>query len=82
MLFGKKQQEVSYISDAEWRFQAVLDIVKDFDRSSFKKFMEAIELAWSGYDKALRAPTRSEKETSDIDQAESALIEAERGSKK
>ena len=82
MIFGKKNQEVSYISDAEWRFQTVLDVVKDFDRSSFKKFMEAIELAWSGYDKALRAPTKSEKETSDIDQAESALIETEKVLKK
>ena len=71
-----------FVPDAEWRFQTVLDVVKDFDKANFKKFMSAIELAWSGYDKALRAPTRGEKETGDIDEAELGLIETEKGVRK
>ena len=78
MLFRKK---VEAVNDAEWRFQTVLDIVKDFDKPNFKKFMGAIDLAWSGYDKALRAPTRGEKETGDIDEVEMGLLETEKGVK-
>lgn len=77
-MFRKKED---FVPDAEWRFQTVLDIVKDYDKASFNKFMEAIKLAWSGYDKALRAPTRSEKETGDIDEAELGLLETEKGVK-
>lgn len=77
-MFRKKE----VVEDAEWRFQTVLDVVKDFDKANFKKFVKAIELAWSGYDTALRAPTRSEKETGDIDEAELGLLETEKGAKK
>lgn len=77
-MFRRKRD---FVPDAEWRFQTVLDVVKDFDKANFKKFMAAIELAWSGYDKALRAPTKSEKETGDIDEAELGLIETEKGVK-
>ena len=77
-MFKRKEE---FVPDAEWRFQTVLDVVKDFDKANFKKFMGAIELAWSGYDKALRAPTKSEKETGDIDEAELGLLETEKGVK-
>lgn len=78
-MFFKKNKTTN---DAEWRFQTVLDIVKDFDKANFKKFMGAIDLAWKGYDKALRAPTKGEKETGDIDEVEIGLIETEKGAKK
>lgn len=78
-MFRRKQD---FVPDAEWRFQTVLDIVKDYDKANFNKFMEAIRLAWSGYDKALRAPTRGEKETGDIDEVELGLIETAKGVKK
>lgn len=78
-MFKKKERTVP---EAEWRFQTVLDVVKDFDKQNFKKFMAAIELAWSGYDKALRAPTRSEKETGDIDELDLGLLETEKGAKR
>lgn len=77
-MFRRKQD---FVPDAEWRFQTVLDIVKDYDKANFNKFMEAIKLAWSGYDKALRAPTRGEKETGDIDEVELGLIETKKGVK-
>ena len=72
-MFRRKQD---FVPDAEWRFQTVLDVVKDFDKADFKKFMSAIELAWSGYDKALRASTKGEKETGDITELELGLIES------
>lgn len=65
------------VTDAEWRFQTVLDIVKDFDRPSFKRFISGIEDAYDGWDKVLRAPTKDEKENKDINDAEKVLIETE-----
>lgn len=77
-MFRRKRD---FVPDAEWRFQTVLDIVKDYDKANFNKFIEAIKLAWSGYDKALRAPTKGEKETGDIDEVELGLIETKKGVK-
>lgn len=77
-MFRRKRD---FVPDAEWRFQTVLDIVKDYDKANFNKFIEAIKLAWSGYDKALRAPTKGEKETGDIDEVELGLIETKKGAK-
>lgn len=70
MIFFRKHRAES---DAEWRFQTVLDIVRDFDRTSFKKFMSGIEDAYNGWDKILRAPTKDEKENKDIYDAEADL---------
>lgn len=54
-------------------FQTVLDIVKEFDKTEFKRFMEGIDLAWQGYDKVLRTKTRDEKEVKDITKIEKEL---------
>ena len=75
MIFFTKRKTGA--SDAEWRFQTVLDIVKDFDRPSFKRFISGIEDAYDGWDKVLRAPTKDEKENKDINDAEKALLETE-----
>ncbi len=61
------------VTDAEWRFQTVLDIVRDFDKASFKRFMDGIEDAYAGWDKVLRAPTKDEKENKDINDTEDLL---------
>lgn len=45
------------------RFDCVLELVKDLPATEFRRFMDGIELAWKGYDKALRVQTREEKET-------------------
>ena len=73
IFFRRKRSD----NDAEWRFQTVLDIVKDFDRPSFKKFMSGIEDAYNGWDKILRAPTKDEKENKGIYDAESDLSKLE-----
>lgn len=60
-------------STPEERFTTVFDIVKDLPKTDFKRLMDGIDLAWQGYDKALRVQTREEKENADIYAAEKEL---------
>lgn len=57
----------------EYDFQTVLNIVKQFDRYEFRRFMDGVTLAWQGYDKVLRVQTREEKEVEDINEAEKKI---------
>ena len=72
-MFFRKKQPVEQMSDTEYNFKLVLEIVKDLDKSEFKKFQQALELAWSGYDKLLRVQTREQKETREIADAEKEM---------
>ncbi len=75
-----KHKKVSIEESArEVDFQIVLDVVKKFDKTEFKRFMSGIESAWEGYDKILRAKTREEKEVAEIDKTEKEFLEVDNG---
>lgn len=57
----------------EERFERVYELVKDLPKTDFKRLMDGIDLAWQGYDKALRVQTREEKDDSDIYATEKEL---------
>lgn len=59
--------------EPEMRFEAVYELVKDLPKVDFKRLMDGVELAWQGYDKALRVQTREEKGNADIYSAEREL---------
>lgn len=69
------------ITDAETKFNLILDVVKDLDKTEFKRFVDSVTLAWQGYDKLLRVQTREEKETKDITKTEivADMIETQKG---
>ena len=69
------------VTDAEAKFNLIIDIVKDLDKTEFKRFIDATTLAWQGYDKLLRVQTREEKETRDINRVEHTadMIETQKG---
>ena len=58
----------------EANFQQGLNLVKDLDKKEFNRFIDGLTLAWQGYDRIRRVQTIDEKENSDIDEAEKALI--------
>lgn len=58
----------------EANFQQGLNLVKDLDKKEFNRFIDGLTLAWQGYDRIRRVQTMDEKENSDIDEAEKALI--------
>lgn len=58
-LFKKKKNLEG--ADTEENFQIAVNIVKNLDKTEFKKFMGALESVWSGYDMLLRVKTRDEK---------------------
>lgn len=64
--FNKKESEQE--TKTEQDFQTIVNIVKYLDKTEFKKFMEATQLVWDGYDKLLRVKTRDEKETKPVDE--------------
>ena len=66
-LFKPKEKQNSS-SKAEQDFQKIVDIVKYLDKTEFKKFMDATESVWEGYDKLLRVKTREEKEVRPVDE--------------
>lgn len=57
----------------EERYDAIFELVRDLPKKDFKKLMSGIDLAWQGYDQALRVQTRDEKEDADIYAAEKEL---------
>lgn len=67
----RKNQESETAREAD--FQTVLNIVKNFDKTEFKRFMGGIELAWEGYDKILRVKTRDEKEVEPVTKIEQEM---------
>lgn len=71
-LFRRKNKS-GFDGSPESRFEAVYELVKDLPKADFKRLMDGIELAWQGYDKALRVQTREEKENADIYSAEKEL---------
>lgn len=73
MFFKKFDEPEEQITETEENFRLILDIVKGLDRTEFKRFQQALELAWSGYDKLLRVQTREDKANKDIAEAESNL---------
>lgn len=74
MIFHKKEE---IKSKTEQDFQQIVDIVKNLDKTEFKKFMEATQLVWEGYDRLLRVRTRDEKEVKPVDDITDGYIETE-----
>lgn len=67
---SKKEESPDYI---EARFQTAVDLIKDLDRSEFKRFVDGLTLTWQGYDKIRQVQSREEKEMEQITQAEHKL---------
>lgn len=72
-LFNRKKEEIQ--SKTEQDFQQIVDIVKNLDKTEFKKFMDATQLVWEGYDRLLRVKTRDEKEVKPVDDLTNSFIE-------
>ena len=66
-MLGRKKK---YESPGEERFEAMLAQVKHLDRGEFNKTIEALKLAYDGYNKMLKVQTVEEKEVADIDKVE------------
>ncbi len=71
--FRQKKEET--LTKTEQDFQKIVDIVKNLDRNEFKKFMEATQSVWEGYDRLLRVKTRDEKEAKPVDDITNSFIE-------
>lgn len=72
--FKRKTQQTE--TKTEQDFQTIVNIVKYLDKTEFKKFMDATQMVWEGYDKLLRVRTRDEKEVKPVDEV-TAYIETE-----
>lgn len=72
--FKRKTQQTE--TKTEQDFQTIVNIVKYLDKTEFKKFMDATQMVWEGYDKLLRVKTRDEKEVKPVDEV-TAYIETE-----
>ena len=69
MLSKKKKYETS----GEERFESMLAQVKHLDRKEFNKTIEALKLAYEGYNKMLEVQTVEEKEFAEIEKADKSL---------
>lgn len=72
MLFKKKTKTIMEITPED-RFEIVYDYIKDLPKGDFTRFIEGIQFAWQGYDKALRVQTRDAKKDADIQASDKAL---------
>jgi hypothetical protein len=77
MIFKKRHKR----DQVEERFQAILDLVRDLDKPEFNRLVEAITLAWQGYEKARKVQTRDEKEVADIEKVAKTADFIEEGEK-
>lgn len=51
----------------EARFQTAVDLVKDLDKTEFKRLIKGMDLAWQAYDAMRKVQTIDEKSMDDID---------------
>lgn len=65
-MFRKRRYETS----GEERFETMLAQVKHLDRREFNKTIDALTLAYEGYNKMLAVQTVEEKEFADIEKIE------------
>jgi hypothetical protein len=72
----KKEESPDYI---EARFQTAVDLIKDLDRSEFKRFVDGLTLTWQGYDKIRQVQSREEKELGQVTAVEKKLEFIEEG---
>lgn len=72
----KKIESGDYI---EARFQTAVDLIKDLDRSEFKRFVDGLTLTWQGYDKIRQVQSREEKELGQVTAVEKKLEFIEEG---
>ena len=60
-------------SVAEQRFDTIIELVKDLPRADFNRLMDAMKLAYEGYQKVKNVKTIDEKEMEDIDNIDKTL---------
>lgn len=72
MKFFKKSHEIDKV---EARFQTAMALIKDLDKTEFKRLIEAMGLAHEAYQKVRKVRTIDEKENGnqDIDEIERIL---------
>ena len=72
MKFFKKSNEIDKV---EARFQTAMALIKDLDKTEFKRLIEAMVLAHEAYQKVRKVRTIDEKENGnqDIDEIERIL---------
>ena len=63
-------------SVAEQRFDTIIALVKDLPRADFNRLLDAMKLAYEGYQKVKNVKTIDEKEMEDIDEIEKNLKES------
>lgn len=57
----------------EGRFQTAVNLVKDLDKTEFKRLVKGMDLAWQAYDAMRKVQTIEEKGLDDIEQLEKAM---------
>lgn len=60
-------------SVAEQRFDTIIALVKDLPRADFNRLLDAMKLAYEGYQKVKNVKTIDEKEMEDIDNIDKTL---------
>lgn len=70
-MFKSKKKQAEDV--AEVRFQQVIELVKALDRKEFNRLLEAIKLAWQGYDKIRQVQTIDEKDNAETNKTEKML---------
>ena len=66
MKLFKRKRETS-ADRVEARFQTAVDLVKDLDKTEFKRLVKGMDLAWQAYDAMRKVQTIDEKSMDDID---------------
>jgi hypothetical protein len=69
-LFNRKRQTNDRV---EGRFQTAVNLVKDLDKTEFKRLVKGMDLAWQAYDAMRKVQTIEEKGLDDIEQLEKAM---------
>lgn len=69
-LFKRKHQTNDRV---ESRFQTAVNLVKDLDKTEFKRLVKGMDLAWQAYDAMKKVQTIEEKGLDDIEQLEKAM---------
>lgn len=69
-LFNRKHQTNDRV---EGRFQTAVNLVKDLDKTEFKRLVKGMDLAWQAYDAMKKVQTIEGKGLDDIEQLEKTM---------
>lgn len=72
-MFRFFRKEKAVVDPTEFRFQKMVDLVKDLSRADYNRLKKAMDLVYDGYDKMRNVKTDDEREMEEVDKLEKSL---------